>query len=66
MFISNKRLLFHLWGKENIVKPQNVSGNYETDCSQNTFFIKRGRIPVLSLNKLGEMSRMTIVLGDFH
>ena len=47
-------------------KTSNVSRYYETDCNNNTFFIKGGRIPLLSLNKLGEMSQMTTVLGDFH
>ena len=27
------------------------------------FFVKRGRIPLLSLNELGEKSRATIILG---
>ena len=44
----------------------NVSKYYETDCSKNTFFIKGRSISYLSLNKLGEMSRTTIVLGNFH
>ena len=33
--------------------------------SQDTFFVKRGRIPLLSLNKFGEMSQATIILGKF-
>ena len=28
-------------------------------------FVKRGRIPLLSLNELGEKSRATIILGKF-
>ena len=28
-------------------------------------FVKRGRIPFLSLNELGEKSRATIILGKF-
>ena len=33
MFISNNRPLLHLQWKENLVKHQKVSKNYETDCS---------------------------------
>ena len=29
------------------------------------FFVKRGRIPLLSLNKLGKKSQTTIILGKF-
>ena len=29
------------------------------------YFVKRGRIPLLSLNELGEKSRATIILGKF-
>ena len=35
MFISNNRLSFHLWRKENLVKHRKVSKYYETDCLQN-------------------------------
>ena len=33
MFISNTRLSFHVWRKENLVKHQKVSKYYATDCS---------------------------------
>ena len=29
------------------------------------YFVKRSKIPLLSLNKLGEKSRATIILGKF-
>ena len=29
------------------------------------YFVKRGRIPLLSLNEPGEKSRATIILGKF-
>ena len=32
---------------------------------QNAYFVKVGRIPYLSLNELGEKSRVTIMLGKF-
>ena len=32
MFISNNHTLFHLWSKEILVKPQEVSKYYENDC----------------------------------
>ena len=35
MFISNNRRSFHLWGKENLVKHQEVSKYYENNCLQN-------------------------------
>ena len=33
--------------------------------SQDKYFVKKGRIPLLSLNELGEKSRATIILGKF-
>ena len=33
--------------------------------SYDTYFVKRGRIPVLSLNELGEKLQATIILGQF-
>ena len=35
MFISNNRRSFHFWLKENLLKPQKFSKNYETDWLQN-------------------------------
>ena len=32
MFISNNRLSFDLWGKENLVKHRKVSKYYQNDC----------------------------------
>ena len=29
------------------------------------FFVKRGRVPLLGLNELGEKSQATIILGRF-
>ena len=29
------------------------------------YFVKGGRIPLLSLNELGEKSKVTIILGKF-
>ena len=33
---------------------------------KNTYFVKVGRIPLYSLNELGEKSRTTIILGNKH
>ena len=33
--------------------------------SHNIYFVKRGRIPLLNLNELGEMSQVKIILGNF-
>ena len=33
--------------------------------SYDTYFVKRGNIPLLSLNELGEKSHATIILGEF-
>ena len=33
VLISNNRVSFDLWGKENLVKLQKVSKYYENDCS---------------------------------
>ena len=38
MFITNNRALFHVWGKENLVKYQKVSKYYENDCR---YLVKR-------------------------
>ena len=35
MLINNNHALFHLWGKENLVKHQEVSKYYENDCLRN-------------------------------
>ena len=35
MFITNNGTLFHLWGKENLVKYQQVSKYDEINCLQN-------------------------------
>ena len=32
-FITNNRDLFHLWWKENLVKHEKISKNYDHDCS---------------------------------
>ena len=29
------------------------------------YFVRRGRIPLLNLNELGEKSRVTIIVGRF-
>ena len=34
MLMSNNGASFHLWGKGNLVKHQNVSKYYENDCLQ--------------------------------
>ena len=44
MFISNNRLSFHLWRKENLVKHQKFSKYYENDCSLFPFERKKENI----------------------
>ena len=33
MFVSNNRISFHLWRKENLIKHRKVSKYYKTNCS---------------------------------
>ena len=49
-----------------LVHKKNFSLIYDKQfSSQDTYFVKRDRIPVLSLNELGKKSQATIILGKF-
>ena len=49
-----------------LVHRKNISFISQIVFNLDTYFVKRGRIPPLSLNELGEKSQATILLREFE
>ena len=66
VFFQPQRQIFNISeGVSSLVQKLFLAGYDKSYLSDNIYFVKGGRIPILSLNKICEKSRTTIIFANF-